>query len=621
MPVASWLRILALVAAELLLWILPAIGFLVVYMQNFDGPASAVLPHLRLIGSVAIACMGLRWLVEAVRPTRALRIAVVLLYSVLLAGLLIYYFVVLVGLDNWGRVATWQMMRIYVDQWHLLANVLNIPAVVVPLGLLLMLVGIGVLFYFLLPKLDWPQRLAAANIRPRVAVVASITCLAVLGVSAGETVYVAYDNGEPIMLSLNASLGKKRSQSNRTEGARLLDRREAEAASQYQAGKLEEPRNVILIVGDALRASRMGMFGYERETTPYLDGLKDEGRYAYAERVFSTCTESYCGLMSIARSKFVHEFSRSSLTLQQALKRHEFEIGLVLGGDHTNFYGLAELLGPADVFWDGSMGGAYVNDDKAVVNRIRELEKWSGKPTFLQVHLMSTHALGLRQDGLTPFGPASNYYRAVMGIDDTEGRAAASNFYDNGMLNFDEVIKELLDSLGSKGYLDNAVVVITGDHGECLGEHGHFGHRSTPHREALDVPLLILRYGYEGEPLPARASASQVDIAPTVMDELGLPVPESWSGSGLRNEEERPFVYFQQAQFVGLIDFRDPELPWKFWKDLSNGRSYAYDARDTEQGAVNRIAEASDEQRSRWLLEVLPASSAIDVESQVAQQN
>jgi hypothetical protein len=433
-------------------------------------------------------------------------------------------------------------------------------------------------------------------------------------VSAVET-YEGTDkfSGEPVMLSLNAGIGIEATQNNQSEGARLLDRREAEVAAAYRPGVLSVPRNVILIVGDALRGDHLGALDYSRPTTPYLDRLVASGQSALIQRIVSICSESYCGLMGIARSKFVHEFSRASLTLQQVLAQHGYQIALILGGDHTNFYGLSDALGPADIYWDGSMSTVYVNDDRAVVERVNELSPWDGKPMFLQLHLMSSHGLGKRHEEFVQFVPARNYYRRKPGISDERRSAEAINYYDNGILQFDAIVKDLLESLERRGYLDDAVVIITGDHGEMLGEHGFYAHANKVFEPALDVPLVVLRFGYQGEPLEPRPFASQVDIAPTILKELELPVPPGWSGTALQQPTIRKFSFFQQGRDVGLIDLRNPERVWKFWTDVVSEESFAFDASRDPEEMNNLVGEVPTKLRSEWILRLLPASATIGV--------
>ena len=602
---------IATFGTELLLWLLPATCFLSAFILFFNGPNSAIVPHLKLVGSLACAWLGLRLVVEHLGSGRVPRTLFQLLYSLCLTFLLLYYTTILIGLQSWGRIPTWRLITIYFNQWRELAVVLDMPVVVIPLALCFLCAAVFLLVRTAHARLHWPHQFATI-VRPRISLFVAVAGIVLFSAFAVET-YKGIDSlsGEPFMMSLNPGVGAETTQHNQSEGARLLDRREAEAAAAYRPGELAAPRNVILIVGDALRGDHLSTFQYSRPTTPYFDSLAEAGRLALAQRIHSVCAESYCGLMSIARSKFVHEFSRASITLQQVLARHGYRIELILGGDHTNFYGLSEALGPADLYWDGSMGERYVNDDRAVIERSSQLSSWDGRPVFLQLHLMSSHGLGKREESYVRFAPARNYYRRWPGIDEETKRTWASNYYDNGLLQFDSMVKELLATLQQRGYLEDALVIITGDHGEMLGEHGNYGHAAGVRRPVLDIPLLMLRYGYEGLKLEPRTGASQVDIAPTVLQELGLPVPSSWSGTALQNPTQRPFLYFQQDQEVGLLDLRDTDNAWKYWTDMRSDSSYAFDVTRDPEESLNLIGEVPSRLRSEWILQLLPASNTV----------
>lgn len=149
----------------------------------------------------------------------------------------------------------------------------------------------------------------------------------------------------------------------------------------------------------------------------------------------------------------------------------------------------------------------------------------------------------------------------------------AENFYDNGVLDADAVINHLLTLLQPKGYLQNSLVVIKADHGESLCEHGVFTHTNSVREEVLNVPLILIPFGYEtAAAAPVHHYPAQVDILPTVLGELGLPVPRTWIGRDLNSAEGLPLTYFEEHAFAGLIDHRDATHVWKYWIDRQNGR-------------------------------------------------
>jgi arylsulfatase A-like enzyme len=234
-----------------------------------------------------------------------------------------------------------------------------------------------------------------------------------------------------------------------------------------------------------------------------------------------------------------------------------------------------------DSFYDGTQAkGYFINDDALLVNHLGTLPEWDQTPVMFQFHLMSSHILRKSDETPGPYQPAQRYalrnsHEIGPGSDPIP---TAVNFYDNGVVRADAIINELLALLLRKGYLQNTLVVITADHGESLGEHGLFTHANSVREEVLNIPLLLIPYGYAAPAnAPVRRFPSQVDIAPTVLDELGVPVPATWVGHDLNSGADLPFTYFEEHAFAGLIDHRDATHVWKYWIDRKTGVDHIFD--------------------------------------------
>jgi arylsulfatase A-like enzyme len=183
------------------------------------------------------------------------------------------------------------------------------------------------------------------------------------------------------------------------------------------------------------------------------------------------------------------------------------------------------------------------------------------------------------------------------------------NYYDNGMLQFDAVVRMALQRFEAGGYLSDAIVVITGDHGEMLGEDGEYAHAQSVQEGALAIPFLMAGYGRTPAAWQPRALASQIDIAPTLLAELGFPVPASWHGIALQRPGPRDFVHFQQGLRVGVYDVRSAPEVWKYWRDLASGEEFT--RRIAGGGAHDGDAATIDPRRLDELrLQALPAGAS-----------
>jgi arylsulfatase A-like enzyme len=247
------------------------------------------------------------------------------------------------------------------------------------------------------------------------------------------------------------------------------------------------------------------------------------------------------------------------------------------------------------------MADGYVNDDLAVVQQIANLPQWNGIPEYLQIHLMSTHALGAREAEFERWTPTHNYYGnpAFSGTAD-ELNNKVINYYDNGMLQFDRNVARVIEALESRGYLSDALVVITGDHGEMLGEHQLYSHGNGVFQPVIEVPLIMLRFGHSGPAYNTQAGTAQIDIAPTIASELGVPVPNRWQGLTLDKVQDRKFAFFTHKEEFGLLDYTQPDKQWKYWLHRKSGLEYAYELTSDPSESDNRIVSIPPAQRAAW---------------------
>lgn len=619
MPEMRRSQLLRRIGADIALWYgLPAL-FLLAYVLRYSVPPDAVVPHLKVVTfgllSLVLVRLGLYY---AIPSPLIRRCATALVASVMLGSMGLYYVLVLIGLQSWGRVISWDLMASYAAQAPALADALGVSLILATSVLALLFAGLLAASFIYLAHFDWLPPAVRST---------SGWLLLPLAVAAGA----AWASGlydflaapwtreyEPVSLTLFPMERSWKLQGHVIDGlsSAKLDRAEDLARASYQPAPKKSHRNLILVVVDAMRPDHMGVYGYARDTTPFLGQLARDGTMRKAPPVHASCSSSSCGLLSLSSSKFVHQFSTHPFTLQQALKLHGYRVHMILGGDHTNFYNLKQSYGDVDTYFDGNSARrtSYMNDDQLILNRLAEFPQWDGVPVMMQFHLMAIHVLGKRRPESTKFLPATNYGYPDGRDPGPDGRPGQRNvnYYDNGVVQADATIKDILRILESKGYLNDAVVAITADHGESLGEHGFFMHQNSVHEEVLHIPFLLISYGYRGaRVIDKEAYPSQIDLAPTILDELGLPRPTTWLGFPLQEPAFREFTYFQERLDVGLLDHRDPKNLWKYWVNTESGKEHAFNLTADPAENENLVNSVPKDRLREWRLRVLPGSTVL----------
>lgn len=168
----------------------------------------------------------------------------------------------------------------------------------------------------------------------------------------------------------------------------------------------------------------------------------------------------------------------------------------------------------------------------AVEEWLHEHTRSQRNPLFLYLHLMDTHwPYGPSREALDAvlprFGEADKLRTRIAELyfgdtarwqsNDEETRAAIRALYAAQVLDSDRVLDRLFDILDRHGILDEALLVLTSDHGEELLDHGEVGHGRTLYEEVIRVPLWIW-FPYQTRPCEVDAVVSLVDVLPTSLE-------------------------------------------------------------------------------------------------------
>jgi arylsulfatase A-like enzyme len=314
------------------------------------------------------------------------------------------------------------------------------------------------------------------------------------------------------------------------------------------------------------------------------------------EAAFSTCSESFCGITSTLAAREFRDISARTFQLQDVLRDEGYRTWFLLSGNHRAWNGLPYFYrADDDSFFDGARTERYsMDDDRLVLEGLERVPPASADhPSFFYLHLMSTHYLGVQFPESHVFtrpddqvSPGLEPYKILSLLNKPDR-------YDDKVRQADEIIRQLFAGLAAKGYLDDAIVVVTGDHGEGLGER-HWAHGWNLYNEDIRIPLLL--YDVPAASYPDLSFGVQVDIGPTILDRLELPIPASWEGQSLLAPAQTRFTY-HQTYFVpnryAVLYRRDAAL-LKFIATPEYGKEELYDLRRDPGEVRNVVAELPD---------------------------
>jgi hypothetical protein len=147
--------------------------------------------------------------------------------------------------------------------------------------------------------------------------------------------------------------------------------------------------------------------------------------------------------------------------------------------------------------------------------------------------------------------------------------------YRNALHEADAALGQLMDGLRRRDLLDKTLLVIFGDHGEAFGQHScNYGHTLFIYDENVSVPLIVAAPGLFKEPIRVKRVASLIDVAPTILDLLGISRPTEYQGRSLLDDRPQ-MALFATDYSLGFLGLRDGQ--WKLIHELESGQSRLFD--------------------------------------------
>jgi arylsulfatase A-like enzyme len=336
-----------------------------------------------------------------------------------------------------------------------------------------------------------------------------------------------------------------------------------------KAGVTYPDANVLLVSIDTLRPDHLGCYGYGKPTSPNVDSFSEdcilfEQAIAPAPSTLSSHASMLTSLIPsrhTARHALNQPLPAQALTVAEVMKESGYGTAAFVGGGQ-----LAEEFGCNQGFETYETITTRFDE---TVSRFQEwLKDHPGEKFFVFLHTYEVHHpytpdarhQALFDEGYSGPLPAGIQVELLKEIND--GKRALSEedtrhivaAYDGEIHSMDESFGRLIALLRKEELYDKTLIVFTSDHGEEFGEHGSWGwHSHTLYDELLKVPLLVKLPCNSRAPLRVREQARIIDIVPTVLEVVGLPVPPASDGVSLLTRGEDRQVGFQFA--IGQRDW------------------------------------------------------------------
>lgn len=364
--------------------------------------------------------------------------------------------------------------------------------------------------------------------------------------------------------------------------------------------------NFLVVTIDALRPDHLSGNGYARPTSPNLDRFMQESvvferTYAPSSRSIRSIPALWSGLYP-SQIAYGGEYLYPSLLdenvmVPEVLGRRGYRRSVVMGTDYfvrcADFFQGWEDVDQIMIYKPPRPRPV---DDGLV--RLRELAG-QGAPWMLWVHLFNVHGPWLQD------GAPSDYGTELVDLYDTEVRLA------------DEQVQRLLDALRELGLDQRTVVVIASDHGEQFYEHGDVGHSTTVYEEEVRATLMMRVPGVAPRRVPE--SVSLIDVAPTILNLAGAPMPRPTPSRSLvpqmQGEPGDPTrLIFGELVPDGFFPYDqryvvDGDLKLIWWR--RDGRSQLFDlSRDPGEHDDLSSERREDAERLRGLLRAWVAQAA-----------
>ncbi len=319
--------------------------------------------------------------------------------------------------------------------------------------------------------------------------------------------------------------------------------------------------DIYLVTIDTLRADHVHCYGYAQIRTPAMDDLARKGiRFTKAFTPSPITNTSHTSILTglLPSTHGVTDFAiplaKTHATWAELLKGRGYHTAAFIGAVILDSKTLAPGLDRGFDFYDNFAKNASPQSHWGRVERrgmdvVQRAESWlnlnPAGPHFVWIHLYDPH------DPYEPPPPFSEIYKGRM--------------YDGEIAYADSALKNFVSYLQQRGWYQNAMILVVGDHGEGLGEHGEETHGIFLYDSTIHVPLIIKVPGQNvGKTIESQVRTT--DLLPTALDLLDIKVAASFDGLSLK-------PYFAGIDTPDRVSFGETDYPLRFgWAPLRSVR-------------------------------------------------
>ncbi len=353
-----------------------------------------------------------------------------------------------------------------------------------------------------------------------------------------------------------------------------------------------EPPNVIFLHWEGVRAVNVGRLGYATPATPRFDRISEGGRlfgntYANGTQTRWSLISIYCSTLPRLSERWIfkHDPDLNLLCLPEILKRRGYHNLYVHGGligfagkgprmqrwFETRFDRLTEPIRSMPQFNWGAR-------DRDVLDFALEMlrSRDDPRPFFLALPTLAVHhPFGLPEPGFAD-GPHGDRRHQIANV----------------IRYSDDALADFLEELLGDPRFENTLVLVASDHGVNWFAPHPEGRQSVLWEDLVWVPLALLGDAWNVEPGIDFQIRQLADIAPTVLDRLGIEIPNPFLGHSLlrRFEDRDSRAFFATANGGRSAGVRIG--PTKFWEHLDSSRQWLFDLETDRPERSNRALAA-----------------------------